>query len=157
MEDSFASCQSRGYDPSRPGRTRISDVGGFCLFPLRTRRRRPARRGLPACLHIAGNRPVNSERSVNQRFREFWSEIPGREGNLGGSVRARAAISRNRDPNASRQVRASRCNERPVTRNARRPISRGRALTHWPRLYAENKKAPRQGLEPWTRGLTVQH
>ena len=99
------------------------------------------------------NRPVNSEGSANQRFREFWTEISGCGGNRGGSCRTLFAISRNGEHWPASGIAANRCDQRPETRNARLPISRGRALTGVRAETAENQKAPWAGqeYESWMR------
>lgn len=102
-------------------------------------------------------RPVNFEGSVNERFREFWREIPGCGRNLEGPFRTPEFLSRNRERDADRRIVANPCQNWPETRNTRLPISRRRALTGWWFLSVEKKRAPRVGLETATIRLTAQH
>ena len=89
------------------------------------------------------NRPVNSEGSVNQRFREFCTEISGCEGNPGGSLRTPSAISRNGERRSMDGIVVNRYDERPETKGPRRPISRRQALTGVRTELVEIRRTPR--------------
>lgn len=104
-------------------------------------------------LRYRRNRHVNSEGSVNQRFGEFWTEIPGRGRNPGGSFRTPIRLSRNGERRPASDIAANDGSKRPITRNARQPISRRRALTGVAVLSAETGIAPR--AEPSTEGFSV--
>ena len=88
------------------------------------------------------DRLVNSEGSVNQRFREFGTEIPGCGRNLAGSLRTLVAISRNRVRGPASGIVVNPCGITPRARNARQSISRRRALTGVGFLSVEKKRAP---------------
>lgn len=101
------------------------------------------------------DRLVNFEGSVNQRFREFWVGIPGCGRNLEVPFRTPEILSRNRDRRVLHSIFAKPYDKRPETQNARRPISRLRALTGGSAYSVEPQKAPPARLELATRRLTA--
>lgn len=91
---------------------------------------------------------IRDSESFGPRFRAA-------KGTVGGSYRALAATSRNGDRPPVDEIVANPCEHWPETKNARRPISRRRALTGRSSTVVENEKAP--GTEPSSERCSLLH
>jgi hypothetical protein len=101
------------------------------------------------------NRPVNPDPPVKQRAREFFSEIPGSEGNPYGCFRTLFVRLRNGEFSAGAEIDVNPCGKGGKRKTPRAVTLGVWALTSSTAGFEAGQIAPRQGvgLAPWR--LTV--